>query len=1204
VRNPRFWPWAGALAMLLVGLTADYAWAAIPAVVGPVQALIAILPQLMAMLGAALVAMLKPGTYKVLAKYLWTHKVFTVGLAGFIWLCVWGCGRVFAGGVGAEQVGASWTAFRGGPERAGAVKNAAGPKVAAKVAWKYQENNLERLDSSPCVVGNRVYASTGTLRLIGASTGSIYCRDADKGGEVWTWNGRDIADKAMRDGWDKAGKTLKPIFSSPVVGGDFKGCNDVPKEKDGFQQGRYLVVGEGYHTDWNSRIICLDLEPVKTNKAKVPELKWFKQTTCHVESSPCILGDKVYIGAADDGIWCIELESGKTVWRLEGSPAYYVTAGDKASKLENEKAAELEKLVGKYVKAIGIVERLGATVTDPGEAKFAVETFEPLAGSRPLTPEELNLDNGQTFRRVVLGKVTLVEKPPMINLENKILPLPGISKVSIVPDEVVVDVESSPVAVRMSEKQAGKGAAPVAPKELADLPEDQRKLDRIQVFVGSGVGGEAVACVDGVTGKLLWTTEKTQGKFGFPVFGSPTVVGDRVVVGMGNGDIINDDPKPKGEVRCLSAATGELHWKLLAGNTFLGAVPVYTDQDGNSLAYACSRDKNLYVLDVKDGRVVKKVWIGSPMVCSPAVTNDAVYLTTNGGKVVCVDRRNNSKKWDFPMCPGQEIISSPAVAGGRLFVGSVSKGLFCLVNNPAGAVKKAAQPWSGPGGTAAHNGTADELGLPGISGQTIPRKWASWALCQFNAEGDVERSLPLAGPVAACGQALYLTTRNEKAADDKPHLARVSLVTGKQEWIQDRDVPVSALAANEANVFALVGAKGEAQKPVCLDARTGQAVWGLAPDLSEGALTLCGGRLLVAPKAGGLRCLPVSGGDKLWERPVGTVVGSPAAGWDLVFVNVGGEAPTLLCLDIAKGQTLWSVKLPGKPVGAPAAVPAAGGGRVFAACEGAEAGQGRMFCARLVDGAPLWTKDLPAAPIHWPAASEDLVAVACANGAMFAFAAADGKSLREEGYMVDPSLQPPAVVEGTVVCAAKNRIATWTPSSSDFKRFGSQGVIGAALSQPVIAGETIYVATEKKGLVGVAPPPPPEVFDTEPAEDGKPVKAGRPPIKFSLREEVNGLDLATMQLDLFRKNETVVKPGQKPPEDEKLGALIAAGAYTFDCPELGIKKGTAAGVAKGEVVTVTATSLEPLGPGIYEIKLKVSSKAAAKADASWKFTIK
>ncbi|HOX05580.1 MAG TPA: PQQ-binding-like beta-propeller repeat protein [Planctomycetota bacterium] len=1219
MKNRRFWPLAGAMAALFLFFAADNAWAAIPAVVGPIQALIAILPQLMAMLGAALVAMLKPGTYKVLVKYLWTHKLFTVGFAGFIWLCVWGCGKLFAGGVGAEGVGENWSAFRGGQARLGAVSNAKGPDAYAKPAWRYQEEPLERVDSSPCVVGNRVYVSTGTLRLIGASTGTIYCRDADKGGEVWRWTAKDLpdtteAEKQMKKHWlGRKGdnlENLKPIFSSPVVGGDYANSKDVPAEKGKPQQGRYLVVGEGYHTDWNSRIICLDLEPVKTGKSKKPRLAWYKQTTCHVESSPSILGDRVYIGAADDGVWCIELATGKTVWHMEGTPAYYVTSA-------SPKAAELEGLVGKFVRAVGSVERIGATITEPGEARFTVREIEVVDDPSKVTFQEF--DNGQTFERQVVGKVTAVPKAPNITIDNKVQPLDGISKVSIVPPEFAIDVESSPVAVTLTKEQTPPLATPIPVKDDGKGGK-ARDPEYIGVYVGFGFGGEAVACIDGATGRLLW---KTPGKLGFPVFGSPTVVGDKVVVGMGNGDIINDDPNPKGEVRCYSTRGSEekgkeneakLIWKFEAKNTILGSVPVYTDaKKGQTLAYACSRDKNLYVLNVNDkpdanGKIkeTKKVWIGSKMVCSPAVTNDAIYLTTDGGRVVCVNRDPVFKRWSFPLCPGQQIISSPAVAGGKIFVGSVNKGVYGLVNDPAGdPMKREAQPWAGQGGTPDRGAIADEMGMPGISDQKAPRMWSEYRLCKFDAEGSVEKSRTMEGPVAACGQAMYLMLRSEAADDDKPYLARVNLINGRQEWLKDLGAPVSAIAAQESRIYVLTGAKGDGQKLLCLNAADGAPAWSSpAPDLAEGVLTLVGQRLLVAPKAGGLRCLPNSGQGKLWELPLGPVVGSPAADWGLIIVNIGGDSPRVVCLSDVKGTEIWSAKLPGKPVGPPAVT---GAGLVFAACAAPGGEKGIMACIRLTDGQEAWQKEIPGLPVHYPAASDEAVAVASAKGMLYAFAAADGRFLGwDEGRQPIPGLQAPALAQGTVLFAGEKRVSTWNAPSAEWPWFfRDQGIIGKVLAPPVVACETVYVVTEKRGVVAIAPPPSPRIFETELADRKKPLADGRLRMEFQCREDANGIKAESVQVELFR---LVEKPNAKTGEKETVaqseGKLVEGGLWKVSCPEIKAAEGQpAVAVAADGAVTVTFTSPKPLSAGEYEVKASVASKAGARTDETWKLVI-
>jgi outer membrane protein assembly factor BamB len=166
------------------------------------------------------------------------------------------------------------------------------------------------VDSSPAVVGNRVYFGVGTNSLLSGSRGSICCVDADTGALAWRWTG----DKELPT-------PLRAIFSSPVI------AVEAP-EKGAPPAARYLVSGEGYHEDKDGRLICLDLEPVRRSKGKEPpKLVWFLQATDHVEATPCIHEGKVFVGAGDDGYWCVELATGKVLWHLEGSCDTYELKG-------------------------------------------------------------------------------------------------------------------------------------------------------------------------------------------------------------------------------------------------------------------------------------------------------------------------------------------------------------------------------------------------------------------------------------------------------------------------------------------------------------------------------------------------------------------------------------------------------------------------------------------------------------------------------------------------------------------------------------------------------------------------------------------------------------------------------------------------------------------------------------------------------------
>jgi outer membrane protein assembly factor BamB len=126
------------------------------------------------------------------------------------------------------------------------------------------------------VVGNRIYVSVADMTALGQS-GRIYAFDADSGRIAWT---------GAPDGYE-------PTFSSPVV------------------SGRYLVCGEGLHWAKRARLVCLDVETGRT--------LWTLRTQSHVECTPVISEDRVYVGAGDDGYYCADLKTGRLLWHLDGA---------------------------------------------------------------------------------------------------------------------------------------------------------------------------------------------------------------------------------------------------------------------------------------------------------------------------------------------------------------------------------------------------------------------------------------------------------------------------------------------------------------------------------------------------------------------------------------------------------------------------------------------------------------------------------------------------------------------------------------------------------------------------------------------------------------------------------------------------------------------------------------------------------------------
>jgi outer membrane protein assembly factor BamB len=772
--------WLLAAALLALLLPSREAEAVIPSAFGPIQALIVILPQLMLALAGLMLAIFKPRTYKLLGAYLWSHKAFTVVLIGGIGFLIWGP-SFSSGKVAEEQVGAPWSAFRGGPGRTGAVAGARGPQSQPRILWKLAGDPLggatAAVDSSPAVVGNRLYFGVGNNSILSGSKGSICCVDADTGALAWRWTG----DKELPS-------TLKAIFSSPVVWVE-------SPEKGAPPAARYLVCGEGYHEDKDGRLICLDLEPVRKSKGKEPpKLLWFLQATDHVEATPCIHEGKVFVGSGDDGYWCVELATGKVLWHIEGTCDSYELTGPKA--------ASLAALEGKTVAVSGAVRRVGHGAKDkddPGTMKIEVKEFREVTA--PVIPL---MASGRTLDRTVIGKVAKGGRLDIAFFNP--------------------DSESSPVAVTTESKE-------------------QRLL------FGSGVGGQRVNCVNAETGELIWKVPVP-----YPAFGAPTVVGGKVLIGVGKGDFVHSAPDPVGLILCLSLQDGAKLWETKIADTILGAITVMEGR-----AYACARDGNVYAVDLDRGMILSKYATGSPLVSSPVVTNDAIYVGNDGGRLFCFDRKSGALRFTTPVSPGSPIVSSPAVSSGKLFLGTRNKGMLCLADAPADdAAKAALKPWTGPGGDAGRTGCADERGLPQLQPDKdgmVDQRW----------EPADSLKRPVTGPLSVQGK--------------------------------------SVLVSFGAGTFAV-------------DPATGQMEKAQAPSKEEGTARVHGLHFLMDD--GAVACRSGDGKALLWRvTPETPATGIPTVAGDRVFLTTAGKDKAKAFIEgrrLVDGALVWRRELDDVPL--------------------------------------------------------------------------------------------------------------------------------------------------------------------------------------------------------------------------------------------------------------------------------------------------
>lgn len=248
-----------------------------------------------------------------------------------------------------------------------------------------------------------------------------------------------------------------------------------------------------------------------------------------------------------------------------------------------------------------------------------------------------------------------------------------------------------------------------------------------KVYIGLGFGrhGQAIVQVDGATGEVLHRIETP-----YPVFGPPSIHGDLIFFGMGNGDFVFSAEDrvdyvldilrsqgvgeeelaarratlgPGGSVWALNRHTMELVWDFAVDRSILSSVTVTPEG-----LYFASRTGGIYHLDFDGNRLA--YWnSGEPVLSSLSVTEEHVYVVTSGGMLYVLRSDDLSPVWDLRLGRGSMFFSSPAVTRGQIIVGTETAGVVS-VGEPDEAGR--AVVWSGDGGGAGRAGRADDAPLP------------------------------------------------------------------------------------------------------------------------------------------------------------------------------------------------------------------------------------------------------------------------------------------------------------------------------------------------------------------------------------------------------------------------------------------------------------------------------------------------------------
>jgi len=201
------------------------------------------------------------------------------------------------------------------------------------------------------------------------------------------------------------------------------------------------------------------------------------------------------------------------------------------------------------------------------------------------------------------------------------------------------------------------------------------------VYVGSQ--DKNIYALGAFSGELLW-------KFQTQSFieSSPAVADGKVYTG-------GDD----GYVYCLDAYNGVLYWKTFVnGNlpyTYGSFVLKSSPAVWGGRVYVGSVDGSLYAIDAASGHIDWKFQTGGPIHSSPAVSDGAVYFTSeepNTGALYKLDAANGAQLWkkdlpyEYQFTGGNQMLGSPSVADGTVFA-SASLRAYYAFDTASGELK-------------------------------------------------------------------------------------------------------------------------------------------------------------------------------------------------------------------------------------------------------------------------------------------------------------------------------------------------------------------------------------------------------------------------------------------------------------------------------------------------------------------------------------
>lgn len=318
-----------------------------------------------------------------------------------------------------------------------------------------------------------------------------------------------------------------------------------------------------------------------------------------VDSSPAVAGGRVYVGTATGRVVCVTAEKGEKVWEAQTSGAV----------VSSPAVADGRVFVGSVDRCIY------AFSAAEGKLLWRVRTRRPVVASPLHMGGRIYIGSGDGVFRCL---------------------------------------------------DAGTGRTVWEAKEQAEISATAAAADG-NVFYGDEAGRfVARTCGDG---KLSWSVQ-LEGS----IVAAPLVSAGKVIVPVMSRTALSPPPTPC--LTVLEAATGKQVWVLTRGSSVLHT-PVADQQNVYFVTVSgYLSDTELLAHRLSDGTEVWKKRIGGVVDSSPVLAGQQIMFGAHDCNFYVVDKADANVAQALPL--QAKVFSSPAISNGAVYVGAQDGKLYCL----------------------------------------------------------------------------------------------------------------------------------------------------------------------------------------------------------------------------------------------------------------------------------------------------------------------------------------------------------------------------------------------------------------------------------------------------------------------------------------------------------------------------------------------